>query len=199
MKDFIGEYFKMIMYTIFGLLLIIASYSIILNIYHMKSLSLDAFVSEIDTSYSNLKNNINRIDNILDNYQEDDDNTLYLTINYVITSLKNDGVFRLMPNSKISYQELYSLNDYFMEILINNCWVAHLKPINKDSSLEEIVKLLITDTNYMRTRLVNNSLTLSETIGNDLINNDYQFILKNYEKFSYVVLEISKNLGGSYE
>ena len=51
----------------------------------------------------------------------------------------------------------------------------------------------------MRTRLVNNSLTLSETIGNDLINNDYQFILKNYEKFSYVVLEISKNLGGSYE
>ena len=199
MKDFIGEYSKMIMYTIFGLLLIIASYSIILNIYHMKSLSLDVFVSEIDTNYINLKNNINRIDNILDHYQENNDNTLYLTINYVMTSLKNDGVFRLMPNSKISYQELYSLNDYFMETLINNCWVSHLKQINKDSSLEEMVKLLINDTNYMRTILVNNSLTLSEARGNDLINNDYQFILKNYERFSYVVLEISKTLGGSYE
>lgn len=199
MKDFVDEYLKMIMYTIFGLLLIISSYSIILNVHHMKSLSFEVFVSDIDTSYVNFKKNISEIDKVLDNYHENGDNSLYLTINYVITLLKNDGVFRLMPNTNITYHDLNNLNDYFMEVLINDCWVSHLKQINKRSELEEVISLLINDSNYIRTRLINNGLVLSESTSDDLVNNDYQMILKNYEKFSYVVLEISNSLGGNYE
>ena len=37
----------------------------------------------------------------------------------VLNVLKKDGVFRLIPRTRLSYKDLYRLNDYFVEELIN--------------------------------------------------------------------------------
>ena len=193
MKTIIDEYFKIIIYTILGIVLILSSYMIIINIHHYRSLSKQVVVSEIDNDYTNYRKKVNDIGEIL---SKNADNKAYSYLNDTYKVLKDGGVFRLMPKTKLTYRNLYELNDYFMNDIINNCWVLKLKGINKDSVNEKMMTLLINNSKYLNNHFLNNGLTLYDTLSDNLIQDDYDLILKNYDTFVDVVFNIYNSLGG---
>ena len=51
MKIILRDHLKIVLYAIFGIVLVMSSYTIILNVNHYKSLSKTTIVSEIDNDY----------------------------------------------------------------------------------------------------------------------------------------------------
>ncbi len=192
------DYFKMVIYLILGILFVISSYTIIINIRHYKSLSSTIVVSEADNDYSEYKKNINLIEEVIDNYANKD-NLVYINLTKALDSMKKDGVFRLIPKSKLQYQNLYLLNDYFMEELINNIWVKNFEIMENSKKYQNIISLLANNSKYLNSVFTSNSLTLYDSKLDNKIDDNYHFILNNYLMYSNVILDISQELGGSYE
>ncbi len=190
MKRAFDEYVKIILYTIFGLILIMSSYIIIINIHHYKALSSTVVVSEVDSDYTKYKKTVNDIENVLSNYSKN--NSLYPSLYSTFNVLKNGGVFRLIPNSKLNYHDLYELNDYFINKIINECWVSKLKSFNKNSNIQRVVDVLINNSKNLNNHFLDNGLTLYDSYNENKIIDDYTSILKNYVIFSEVILSISK-------
>ena len=184
----VNDGFKIIIYTIFGLVFVISIYLIIINIRHYKALSYEIVVSEADTNYKSFKNNVNEIENKLNNYYNDKKIT---SLKETLNVLKNGGVFRLMPNTKITYYDMYVLNDYFINNIINDMWMANLKNDSNDNN--EIIDVLVNNSNYLNNHFINNGLTLYDSYNEVSIQNDYEMIVNNYLLFSKVVLSILNN------
>ena len=187
MKSGFNECLKIVMETIFGILLVIASYNIILNIRHYKSLSSTVMVSEIDKDYSKYKNNVDLIE---------EKAKLSSSLTKTVEILKKDGVFRLVPKTKLSYKDLYNLNDYFIEELINNNWVGNISKLKVSEKYQDIISLLINNSNYLNSVFNNNSLLLSDNSLDNKIEDNYHAILSNYLMYSNVIINICNDLGG---
>ncbi len=194
MKALFGEHLKMVMYIIFGILLIMSSYIIILNIHHYKSLSVNISVSELDSDYSKYKDNIVLIEEKLITYKSDD--KLYLALTKTVNNMKKNGVFRLVPKSKLNYKNLYELNDYFMEELINNSWVHNIQELNISNKYQNTIDMLVSNSNYINSIFNSNSLILFDGKLNNKIDDNYHFILRNYLMYSNVILDMCNELGG---
>ena len=185
MKRVNDEYYKVILYTIIGLILVISFYIIIINIHHYKALSYNVTVTDADIDYKNYKKNIIDIEDSLKKYRNNDlSNTLAI--------LKNGGVFRLIPNSKLTYRDLYELNNYFINDIINNCWVQKLKELNKSEENSKIMEMLINNSKYLNNHFLDNGLSLYDSFNESKIQDDYYLILQNYLAFSNIVLSMSK-------
>ena len=193
MKRANDEYLKIIIYIIFGIVFVVSTYLVIINIHHYKSLSQEIVVSEIDIDYKNFKSNINKIEDKLNDYKDDKNIT---SLKNTLAILKNGGIFRLIPSTKITYYDLYILNNYFMNDIIDNCWVVSLKGLNKDENNDKIVNLLINNSKYLDSHFNDNGIILYDSYNIDSIKNDYNMILKNYLSFSDVLLSI---IGGEVD
>ena len=194
MKSLLDEYGKVIMYTIFGLMIILSCYIIIINIHHYRSLKDTVTVSELDNSYNTFKNNVTLIEENIDKIS---DEKIKTTFNNILTILKKDGVFRLIPNKKLEYHNLYDLNDYFIEELINNIWVSNIIKLDIGKEYQNEIDLLINNSGYINSYLIKNGLLLYDDSNSQKIIDDYHFILNNYSMFSSIILKISNNLGGN--
>lgn len=190
-----GEYLKMVMYTIFCLMLVVSSYTIILNIHHYKSLSNIIAVSEIDSDYSKYKENVVLIEEKLNNHSNSSDK-LYISLEKTANYMKKSGVFRLVPKAKLTYKDLYELNDYFIEELINNCWIHSIKELDISIKYQEVINMLVNNSNYINSIFTNNSLILYDDTLDNKIADNYHFILKNYLMYSNVILNLCNELGG---
>ena len=191
MKKVVGEYLKIITYTIFGLIMILSSYMIIINIHHYNSLREKIVVSEIDSDYTKYKKQVNDIGELLNKKNTN------ASLNDTYQVLKNGGVFRLIPKTSLSYHDLYELNEYFINEIINNCWVSKLKTLNKNTLNEEMINILISSSKYLNNDLLNNGLVLYDDLSDDKIHDSYYTILKNYVAFSNVVINIINDIGGA--
>ncbi len=188
MKTLFGEYYKIIMYTIFGLMFVMAGYIIIINIHHYNSLNNFVVVSDIDNNYKSFMNNVNEIESNLTKYNGGEKNKLIF--NKVLTSLKKDGVFRLIPKTKLKYRDLYNLNDYFINELINNNWVINFQKLDISKKYSYDITFIINNSNYLNNMFLKNGLTLYDSFDNNKIVNDYQMILNNYLMYSNIILDI---------
>ena len=177
----VNDGLKVIIYIVFGLIFIISTYLIIINVHHYKALSYKITVSEADNNYKSFKDNVNNIESKLNNYL---DNKKITPLKKTLNVLKDGGVFRLIPNSKITYDDLYQLNDYFMNNVINNLWVTDLKKIN------DIISFLVNNSEYLNSHFLDNGLTLYDSYSENTILNDYEMILKNFLSFSKVILSM---------
>ena len=193
MKEFFDEYLKIVMYTVFGLLMIVSSYSIVLNIRHYNSLSDVIYVSELSVDYKKYRDNVTMIENNL-NKQDSLDGELSVYLKNMLNVLKKGGIFRLLPNTKITYADLYDLNEFFMEEIINNSWISDVRMKLEDEKYDEEINFLINNSKYMRHYLINNGLILRDNGVEDKINEDYEFILKNYRYFSDLILKLSEDI-----
>lgn len=189
-----GEYLKIIMYFIFGITIVMASYLIVLNIHHYKSLSQNVIVSEIDNDYSKYKENIVLIEEKINNYKNTND--VYPSLSKSLTTMKKGGVFRLVPKTKLSYKDLYDLNDFFMEEIINNNWVRDIKELEISTNYQEIINMLVNNSKYINSVFTSNGLTLYDDSLDNKISDNYHFILKNYLMYSNVILSMCNELGG---
>ena len=197
MKTIFSEKIKIVIYIILGFLLIVSSYLIILNINHYKSLSSTTIVSEIDNDYAKFKNNVNLIEKTINSKNGGD--KLSLSLSKVLNSLKNDGVYRLIPKTKLTYRNLYELNDYFMEELINNGWISNIKSFKDSSEYEDTIMMLVNNSKYLNSVFTSNSLILYDSNLDNKIEDNYRFILSNYLMYSNIILDISNKLGGTNE
>ena len=185
MKCLTSKYYKVILYTIISLIFVMSVYIIVINIKHYKSLSYVVTVNEADSDYVNYKKNVNEI---LYNLGKKSNSNL----NSTFATLKNGGVFRLIPKTKLTYRDLYELNNYFINDIINNCWFSKLKEINKSDMNNKIIEIIINNSEYLNNHFINNGLTLYDSYDDNMIQDDYYLILKNYLAFSNVILSISK-------
>ena len=190
------KYIKIIAYALFGILLVVSSYLIILNIKHFNSLRDNVIVSEADKEYVSYKDNVKKIEEFINNHK-DLDNKIYLSLTKVLDSLKRDAVYRLIPKTKLNNKDLYDLNDYFMEELINNSWISNIKLLNISDKYNDTVMLLVNNSNYLNTVFTNNSLLLYDGKIDNKIEDNYHFLLNNYLMYSKVILNICNELGGN--
>lgn len=195
MKSLFVEYKKIVMYTIFGLIIILSSYTIIINIYHYKSLNNYVVVSDIDTNYLKYMNNVTKFEENINKYGTNNQE-LFLTLNNVLGILKKSGIFRLVPNTKIKYQELYQLNDYFIEELINKGWVANIKKLDTKEKYKNQIDFLVNNAKYLNNMFTKNGLVLYDDIARDKIIDDYNLILNNYAMYSSIILELIGGYNG---
>ena len=190
MKGVIQDYIRIVMYTIFGIIFAMASYVIILNIHHYRSLSTTVTVSEIDADYSKYKENVLLIEKSLNS-----DTNEYLSLTKVLNTMKQNGAYRLIPNAKLKYKDLYQLNDYFIEELINNSWVSYLQNLEVSKDYQDTIDMLISNSKYLNTVFTGNSIILYDNSLDNKIEDNYHFILKNYMMYSNVILSMCKDLG----
>ncbi len=194
MKTIFNDYIKIVMYVIFGIILIMSSYIIILNIQHFKSLSDSIVVSEADNDYLKFKENVNLIEDYLNKAEFDE--KISSSLSSVLLKMKNKGVFRLIPKTNLTSKDLYELNDYFMEELVNNGWVSNLKEYDFSYKYQDTIMLLVNNSNYINDILTKNSLILYDGSLDNKIEDNYHFILSNYMEYSKVILNICSELGG---
>ncbi len=187
------DYIKIIMYSLFGVIFALASYIIIININHYRSLSYTINVSDIDEDYSKYKDNVLQIEKKLNDISSDD--KTYLSLTKVLTTMKKDGVYRLIPKQELNYRDLYNLNDYFMEDFINNNWVSYLKESEISTKYQDTLDMLINNSNYLNKVFTGNSLILYDDSLDNKIEDNYHFILKNYLMYSSVILDMCNELG----
>ena len=197
MKKGTDEYLKILMYTIFGILFSMSTYLIVLNIHHYNSLSSVVVVSEIDNDYSKYKNNVNEIEEKINKI--DENNEIFRGLSKIFSNMKNGGVFRLIPNTKLKYKDLYNLNDYFMEELINNGWIYNIKDNKTSMKYQSTIDMLSNNSKYLNSVFINNSLILYDDKLDNKINDSYHLILSNYLMYSDVLLNICNELGGGNE
>ena len=191
MKTILNDSIKIVMYLIFGLLLIMSSYIIISNILHYQSLASEVIVSEVDNDYLEYKNNINLIEEII---QKDTSNSkIVSSLSMALDSMKRKGVFRLIPKSKLNSKDIYELNDYFMEELINDNWISHIKEFEISNKYQDMVMILVNNSKYLNKVLTKNSSSFH--LGSS-IEDDYHYLLNNYLVYSKVILNICNELGG---
>lgn len=191
MKAFLKEYTEIIMYTICGILIILSSYTIIVNINHARYLNKEVFVSDKDHNLIKFKDNIIKLENAFNNSS----NNTYKRIVYL---MKNDGLYKKIPGDKIRYKDLYFLNNYFLDTIINDGYISSIKVNNQvDKIVDKYIYNLINNANYICRELENNSNYQYDVLNNDIrdaINEQYQMIVNNYLQLSEIILEMSDNI-----
>ncbi len=197
MKTFSKKYLDFIIYTICGFLFVISSYNIIINIHHYRHLNKTVTVSDIDKNYNDFKDNVLKIETKIAKISK---NGMYSDFSFVLNKLKSDGLYRLMPSQKLHFTDLYQLNNYFVDTLINEGWIKRLKNDSGNSYYDEFMETLINNSNYVKKELLNNC-NFSYDMRNDIrstINEEYQFIVNNYKVYSFIVLSMLNDLGDNY-
>ena len=199
MKHFFKEYCDYLVYGICIFLLSLSLYNLVINYKHAKFLNEKIVVMDSLNVYNEFKNNISLIENNLNNNHNSE---LYNSLSKILELLKKNGVFRLFPKDNLTYQDLYKLNNYFLEI-IDDGWIYNLHEIEKINGdyYSEFVNTLIINANYVDKELLNNS-NYAYSFNNNIRDNMdeiYKYILNNYEKFSYIVLKLSNETGNSHD
>ena len=192
MKYFIKEYIGVLMYTICGILIVLGSYNILINVNHFNYLNKRVVVSDIDNNYKKFKSNILKIE---EQMEKSSNLSLKNKISTVLSFMKKNGIYDLLPGDKLSYIDLYNLNSYFVDTLINNGWISNLKLINEFNTKvnNKFINNLIFSSNYIDKELLNNSNFHYDVKNNDIrdeINEEYQLILNNYKEYSSLILEM---------
>ena len=103
----------------------------------------------------------------------------------------------MIPNTKIGYRDLYNLNEYFIEELINNGWVSNIRKHDISNKYQDEVDFIINNSNYINSVFVNNGLLLYDDNNSHKIVDDYHLILNNYTMYSSIILNIYNSIGGN--
>ena len=186
MKSFLNNYRNVLMSVISGILLILGSYTLIINLNHASYLDQKVIVRDEDSSFRKFKENVLKLENKIN---EENDSFLQVTVSL----LKKSGIYKLLPGDKLGYRDLFELNNYFIEELFNNSWVSNLKQNNNFNSKYDVdyMNILIKNANYLNKELLNNSNYHYDVKNNDIrdvIVEEYLYILDNYYNYTVFIL-----------
>lgn len=212
--------FKKIFHILGTILLIvifcISFYYLTINILHDSTMNKRIFASENDTYYKQYQINLKTIKNNLDSYHYNKSkykldynivDNFHNKINYCYNILEDvNTVFN--NNTFIGYEDVYKLNNYFINYSLDKCFTSNLIWINNvnNSTLKNeydnakfSVDILTNNALYVRDEFKDNSSYyyntnyFNQTIRNNL-DSSYQLILRNYRDFSKIILELSNYL-----
>ena len=199
MKTLLNEYINIVMYTICGVLLVLSSYNILINYNHAVYLNQKVVVSDNDNNYRVYKENVLKIESKLSKIKKGSNE--YNALQNTLNLMKKDGAYYLLPGSKLGYYELYNLNNYFIDTIINNGWVSSLKQVNSFNTTinNSLINVLINSSDYINKELLNNSNYHYDVKNNEIrktIDEEYNAIISNYRNFSNLVIELYNDVGG---
>ena len=193
MKSLFKKNIDIVFYTICGVLLVLGSYNILINVNHASYLNTKVVVSEKDNNYKVYKENVLKIEERISKKNNNQ-------INQVLSLMKKSDAYKLMPGEKLSYGDLYQLNNYFVDVLINEGWVSNLKlsSVYNNRDNNDYMNVLINNCDYLNKELLNNSNYHYDVKNNDIrntIDEEYQLIMANYKNYSSLVLSFLEKDG----
>lgn len=221
MKEPLTKTLKVVVTCLTVALFVLGIYYTIINILHASYLKETHTINELDENYVSFQENLSKIETNLKKYKYANDKFAYNKktlgelsegINKCLYSLKsNDGLAQYKIDDKVGYQELAKLNNYFLNNIVNECWILSLGfiTLNPDSykgylnesftSYNRLVNLLVDNADYLNEEFNNNS---SYHYSNDYfqirvfdeINRKYTMVTRNYQELSNIILEISNYL-----
>lgn len=200
MKSSLKKYIDISICLLSGILLIMGSYIILINIYHASFINQKIYVREIDNDYKEFNENISKIENMLSEQKVYKNKEKILK---VLELMKSGGIYKLLPGDVLKVSDLYDLNNYFIDVLINEGWISNLK-LNEGINTHinnEYMSLLIKDANYLNKELLDNSNYHYDFKNNeirDIMLEEYHFILKNYKNYSSFILNLCSKNGDYY-
>lgn len=186
MKSLFKKNIDVLFYTICGVLLVLGSYNILININHASYLNKRVIVSDKDANYKIYKENVLKIEEQLQGKNNS-------KLDSALSLMKKSDAYRLMPGEKLSYEKLYHLNNYFVDVLINEGWVGNLKLDNTYNNKDNnnYMSILIDNCNYVNKELLNNSNYHYDVKNNEIrntIDEEYQMIMDNYKNYANLIL-----------
>lgn len=221
MKEFFVEYVRIISKSIIGLLFGLGFFYILLNAFHASSINKVVYVSELDVYYSSYLDNVLAIKKNLDNYRYDKDKFAHnmptmqkisseITACYNILN-SNEGLLGKSEGMKLGFNDVYNLNNYFINSLIDQCFISDISWVMKDEVLQDsnfarevaiqynVNDILSNNSMYIKDELRDNSSYYYNTaVSNAMIRNDlnssYRLVLRNYYDFSKIILNLSEYL-----
>ena len=137
---------------------------------------------------------------------------IYSSISTCYNFLKEDKtIIGNTHATKIGYYEVYELNNYFINTLMDKCmtnnltWLINDEKVLKTSFSKKIENyVLVTDilTNnatYVKDELRDNSsyyynTAISNSMVRNNLNSSYRLILRNYDDFSKIIYDLSDYL-----
>lgn len=200
MKFSLKEYLNILVYSISGVILVLGVYNIIINVNHALFIDKKIIVREIDNDFKTFKDNVLEIEKLLKSGKIKNNE---IEISQILSLLKKDGVYRLLPGDELKYGDLYKLNNFFIESLINDGWIKNLKQDERINNKynNNYMDVLINNANYLNKELVNNSNYHYDVKNNelrDVLMEEYLFILKNYKGYSLFILELCNEGGDNH-
>lgn len=196
MKRFLREYLDIFVYVLCGVILICGSYNLIFNINQAKTLRRNTIVRDNDINYKEYKGNILIIENEIKKINNE---SVKNRIRHVLSLMEEDGVYKLFPYDKITSLDVYNLNNYFIDSLINDGWTASLKNLVKGNDIyDNYVKSLVNNYEYIDKELLDNSnywYKVDDTSIRDNLEEQYKSVLTNYCLYSRMIITIVKDLG----
>lgn len=223
MKEFIKEYVHILGTIVVGLIFGLGFYYILLNAFHSSAMSKEIFVNVNDVYYREYSENLELIKKNLDSYTYNNDKFslnsskvqgIFSSINSCYNFLSNeDAVLGYKNGDVLGYKRVYDLNKNFSNSLIDMCYISNILWMLKDeevlknshfanmSSYKQIVDILSNNTSYIDTELRDNSSYYYNTeISNSMVrnglNSSYRMVLRNYDDFSKIILQLSEYLVG---
>lgn len=221
MKEFVKEYVKIIINVACAILFGLGFYNILINVFHQNYIDQTLVVGNLHSDYNAFHDNIVEIEKNLKRYNFDENKfsydittmeTLRGKISYCMTFLKNEkGLYGVGTNTPIKTYDLYSINHYFVQSVVDECWTLGMSFINHsdkeyDGYFGEMfprytksIAGLVENSKYVRGELLSNSRyhygtdVSRSTIRNDMLA-QYDFIVRNYLDFSDIILEVSEYL-----
>ena len=209
MKEMLKDFFKLFSNSITFICLILASFLILINLYHYKEITYKypTIVSEnkkyIDFKkyISDAESKISKIDSVkVSSDFANQKNIAKTEINKCITALKESSMYKLSEKTEVSYYDVYILSTEIELEINNNCLfymgyninnITDSKNYNKVkfsnvyNTLNYKKNIIIENNKYITSKLLKNSTysyvtdTTRSTIFNELAE-DYVFVLSNY-------------------
>ena len=221
MRDFFKEYVHIITTVLTALLFGLGCFYFLINAFHASSMNKTVYVNKNDVNFTQYMSNVDIIDSNVKGYNYNDKKFDYdigmmesisSKIGICSTMLKDEGsIYTIENNSNIGFSEVYDLNNYFINTLMDNCFVANISWLIRDENLNETeyskkvliynnyVNSLVDNAKYLRNEMRDNSSYYFNTgISNAMIRNNlgsiYQKVIRNYVDFSGVIADLSKYL-----
>ena len=217
MKNLLVDYFKVIIYTVIGFVLVVSSFYLLINYYHSEELKRTVFISSNDNNYIDYQEKIKRITNNLEKFKSKnnhttEENLLYESIFNCQMVMQEAGTFGHIPvNINFTNKNVYDLGSKFQSRVYNVCWAQNLSSIanfNHNSKfyiafepINKSVSLLSNQNQYALKELENNSsyfysTNISSYIIRNYLETDYEIIVSSYNSFADIVLYLSELLNG---
>lgn len=185
-------YLRILINIILSSIFVLCFFFLCFNIIHSKQLSQkiifvkdDAYNSYI-TNLNGIKNNLDMYTNVSKNLNKND---LYNNLDYCYNILSNQQ-YLMQEGMVIGYYDIYSLNEDFINNLVDKCY--NLKLLS--SSYGNKYQLSVNKLGKGALNLKNNLKENSNYFYNNDLEKSYNILKQNYSDFSMIIYTLSNSL-----
>jgi len=214
--DIIREYFKILAYSLLGLVFAFASFYLLANLYHYLEIRKDfvtdfskqSIIVNIEDSLDKIKNNVNKFNPNTYNGSVSVTKMTNIKNNILscVDNIDNEEYKKLKASNRINILDVYNLRESYENNVYNNCIVSNLYWMTNEAPsglkiTEELNRYyfesLKSATSYLKKDLINNSsyfynTSVASASIKDNTKDGYYDVIDAYSKATNYVLYVSE-------